>query len=51
MMRDQERKNLESISKNSVERKRAEANIAKLDEQIKQVCGEVNILMISQQNA
>jgi hypothetical protein len=41
MMRDQERKHLEFISKNSSERKRVEANIAKLDEQIKQVCGEV----------
>ena len=50
LMLDEERKNLESLSTSSSGNRqknpeigRAEANIKKLQEQLKQICGEVNI--------
>lgn len=51
LMMDQEKKNLENLrssnnnsNRNSVDILRAEANITKLSEQLRQMCGEVSIL-------
>lgn len=49
LMMDQEKKNLENLrsssnnsNRNSNDISRAEANITKLDEQLRQMCGEVS---------